>query len=115
MPTHEPTDFREHETAVRAGDAYSVVRSEDGRWYTVTGPCPTCRATVVFRVAYGVLGPPKRRRGGRRNRPEPLTGSIPVYCQCGYPHAERPPESPDSGCGALWDVSVPTPEQGATS
>lgn len=116
MPTHEPTDFREHETAVPAGDTFSVVRSDDGRWYTATGPCPTCRSTVVFRVAYGVLGPSKRRWGHRRrSAPEPLTGSILVYCECGYPHAERPPESPDTGCGAFWDVPVPPPAQGGAT
>ncbi|WP_217185560.1 hypothetical protein, partial [Streptomyces sp. AC495_CC817] len=107
MPAHQATEFREHETVIAAGDTFTVVRSEDGRWYTVTGPCPTCRATGVFRVAYGVLGPSKRWWTRDRGRPEPLTGSIPVYCQCGYPHAERPPESPDTGCGAFWDVLVP--------
>ncbi|MEU5702242.1 hypothetical protein [Streptomyces aurantiacus] len=115
MPDHVPTDFREHEPAVPPTDTFAVVRSEDGRWYTVTGPCPTCRATVVFRVAYGVLGPPKRLLRGGRRTPEPLTGSIPVYCQCGYPHAEKPPESPDAGCGAFWEVPVPSPAPGTTT
>lgn len=114
MSTHEATPFHEHETGVRDGDTFAVVRSTDGRWYTATGPCPTCRATTVFTVSYGVLGPSKPRR--RRNRtPEPLTGSIPVYCQCGYPHAERPAESPDSGCGAFWDVPVPDGQGGPTA
>ncbi|MGQ4385312.1 hypothetical protein [Streptomyces sp. SAS_270] len=116
MPDHEPTGFREHEAAVRATDDFTVVRSDDGRWYTVTGPCPTCRATVVFRVAYGVLGPSKsKRRWGRRSGPEPLTGTIPVYCQCGYPHADKPPESLDTGCGAFWDVAVPAPAPGTAT
>ncbi|GGZ34291.1 hypothetical protein [Streptomyces poonensis] len=106
MPDHASTDFHEHETAVRPDDRFDVVRSDDGRWYTVTGLCPTCRATVVFRVAYGVLGPSKRLWGRDPHRPEPLTGSVTVFCQCGYPHAERPPESPDTGCGAFWDVPV---------
>ena len=109
MPAHEPTPFHEHQTTIGPEDDFSVVRSEDGRWYTATGPCPTCRAEVVFRVAYGVLGPPKL--GRRKRRPDPLTGAIVVYCQCGYPHADRPAESPDSGCGAFWEVPAPTPAQ----
>jgi hypothetical protein len=109
MPDHVATDFREHETQPPTDEPFTVTRSEDGRWYTVKGACPTCRAATVFRVAHGVLGPAK---WGRRDRPEPLTGAITVYCQCGYPHAERPPESPDTGCGAFWDVPVPA-ERGA--
>ncbi|MCX4761007.1 hypothetical protein OG562_08505 [Streptomyces sp. NBC_01275] len=107
MPEHRQTAFHEHETEVRPEEPFAVVRSDDGRWYTVTGPCPTCGARTVFRVAYGVLGASKGRRS-----PEPLTGAVPVYCQCGYPHPERPPESPDTGCGAFWDVPVPTAGQG---
>ncbi|MEU6826835.1 hypothetical protein ABZ921_40045 [Streptomyces atriruber] len=109
MPDHQPTPFQEAE--VQPVDDFTVVRSPDGRWYTVTGPCPTCRARTVFRVAHGVLGPLKGRLRHRRARPEPLTGSIPVYCQCGYPHPDRPPESPDAGCGAFWDVPVPPPAE----
>lgn len=114
MHPHEATPFHEHETTVRADDAFDVARSTDGRWYKVTGPCPTCRATTAFRVAHGVLGPSKlgRRRRGRERAPEPLTGAITVYCQCGYPHQDRPAESPDSGCGAFWDVPVPDGEGG---
>lgn len=113
MPDHVATEFREHETEVRPDEPFSVTRSEDGRWYTVKGNCPTCRVHTVFRVSYGVLGPPKRLWDRRRRAPEPLTGDIPVYCQCGYPHAERPPESPDTGCGAFWDVPVPPPAPGS--
>ncbi|MFK4071408.1 hypothetical protein [Streptomyces sp. NPDC029674] len=112
MSAHAPTPFQESE--VQPVGTFTVERSADGRWYTVTGPCPTCRGRTVFRVAFGVLGPAKGR-GRRRSRPEPLTGSIPVYCQCGYPHPDRPPESPDSGCGAFWDVPVPPPAQGGAT
>ncbi|MFF5517123.1 hypothetical protein [Streptomyces coeruleorubidus] len=115
MPDHVPTEFREQEVPVDPEEPFTVARSEDGRWYTVTGLCPTCRAATVFRVAYGVLGPPKRLWRRDRSEPEPLTGSIPVYCACGYPHPERPPESPDSGCGAFWDVPVPPPAHAAAS
>ncbi|MER5613369.1 hypothetical protein [Streptomyces sp. NPDC002215] len=100
-PAHDLTPFREQELAP-AGSP-TVALSADGRWYTVTGPCPNCHASSVFRVAYGVLGPYK----GRRRAPERLTGSILVYCQCGFPHPDRPSESPDTGCGAFWDVPVP--------
>ncbi|MER5375098.1 hypothetical protein [Streptomyces sp. NPDC002553] len=112
MPDHVPTEFREHETQPRPDEPFTVVRSQDGRWYTAEGLCPTCRAATVFRVAYGVLGPPKRPWRREREQPEPLTGPLLVYCACGYPHPERPPESPDSGCGAFWDVQVPQPPQG---
>jgi len=107
MPAHDPTTFQE--TEVHPTAPFTVQRSDDGRWYTVTGDCPTCRGRTVFRVAHGVLGPTKGRWRRRTAEPEPLTGAIPVYCQCGYPHPERPPESPDSGCGAFWDVPVPPP------
>lgn len=109
MPDHQPTPFQE--TEVRPDASTVVRRSADGRWYTVTGDCPTCRAATVFRVAHGVLGPAKG--GRRRTRPAPLAGPITVVCQCGYPHPERPPESPDSGCGAFWDVPVPPAQGGA--
>ncbi|MFJ1930604.1 MULTISPECIES: hypothetical protein [unclassified Streptomyces] len=106
-PAHDLTPFREQELAPAGSPA--VVRSADGRWYTVTGPCPNCHASSVFRVAYGLLGPHKGRRRflGRGRTPDKLTGSILVYCQCGFPHPERPAESPDTGCGAFWDVPVP--------
>ncbi|MEV3856589.1 hypothetical protein AB0J38_19960 [Streptomyces sp. NPDC050095] len=104
--SHDLTPFQERELAVDG--AFEVRRSEDGRWYTVTGACPMCRATSVFRVAHGVLGPVKGWRR-RRAEPEPLTGAITVFCQCGFPHPDRPPESPDTGCGAFWDVPVPPP------
>ncbi|TLS41405.1 hypothetical protein FE633_36230 [Streptomyces montanus] len=112
MSDHEHTDFREVEVQPTA--PFTVELSDDGRWYTVTGPCPVCRVTTVFRVSSGVLGPAKGLFGRRRRRPEPLTGTILVYCMCGYPHAEKPPESPDAGCGAFWDVPVPPPTQGPT-
>ncbi|MFF2849155.1 hypothetical protein ACFVT5_22930 [Streptomyces sp. NPDC058001] len=109
MPAHEHTSFREAE--VPPTDPFTVERSEDGRWYTVTGPCPTCRATSVFRVAYGVLGPTK---GRTRRKPPPLTGEVVVFCQCGYPHPDKPAESPDAGCGAFWVVPVPPGTGGPT-
>lgn len=104
-PAHDLTPFREQGLAPVGNPV--VARSADGRWYTVTGPCPNCHVSSVFRVAYGVLGPHKGRWLGRRSTPERLTGSILVYCQCGFPHPDRPPESPDTGCGAFWDVPVP--------
>ncbi|MER6119289.1 hypothetical protein [Streptomyces sp. NPDC001743] len=106
-PAHDLTPFREQQLAPAGNPA--VVRSADGRWYTVTGLCPNCRASSVFRVTYGLLGPYKggRRLLGRRRTPDKLTGSILVYCQCGFPHPDRPSESPDTGCGAFWDVPVP--------
>ncbi|HEY9327977.1 MAG TPA: hypothetical protein VIS09_07035 [Streptomyces sp.] len=105
-PAHDLTPFREQQLAPAGNPA--VVRSADGRWYTVTGACPNCHGSSVFRVAYGVLGPHKGRGFlGRRKTPQPLTGNIPVYCQCGFPHPDRPSEFPETGCGAFWDVPVP--------
>ncbi|WUS96321.1 hypothetical protein OHA46_06340 [Streptomyces sp. NBC_00708] len=106
-PAHDLKAFREQQLAPVGTP--TVTRSADGRWYVVTSDCPHCHASGVFRVSYGVLGPykGKGRLLGRRRTPEKLTGNIAVYCQCGYPHPDRPAEFPESGCGAFWDVPVP--------
>jgi hypothetical protein len=104
VPGHEALKFQEREYQVRDDD-FAVRRSPDGRWYTITGACPQCKGPTVFRVAHGVLGPAKGWFG-RSRVPAPLEGAVLVYCQCGFPHEERPAEASETGCGAFWDVPV---------
>ncbi|SEK35426.1 hypothetical protein [Streptacidiphilus jiangxiensis] len=108
MAEHRLTHFREVQTDPATNPAATVERSPDGRWYTVSGACPTCHGRTVSRVAHGVLGPGKGLWGARPS-PPPLTGVLTVYCMCGFPHPARPDSSPDTGCGAFWDVPVPDP------
>ncbi|MFI8928730.1 hypothetical protein ACIG3E_13770 [Streptomyces sp. NPDC053474] len=99
MIDHDGVTFAEVEFPLQTG--FAVVQDEDG--LTVAGLCPQCAArtemTFVFGTPQGAKGLSRRARQTQLRR-------VTMYCECGYWHGDRPPESPDTGCGAYWSVDI---------
>ncbi|MFI6231850.1 hypothetical protein ACIBCR_31595 [Micromonospora echinospora] len=87
-------------------DAFTVV--DDANGLDLTGACPACNGPTTSRYE---IGSPHGYKGIFPTRkpvaPPKPTGLVTVICACGYPHAERPAESGESGCGAYWKVRLP--------
>ena len=100
MAEHRSIPFAETEFAKQEG--FSVTKVEDG--IVVSGQCPGCgsRTSMTF-----LRGTPQGTKGiFQRRKKLSEAREVAVYCECGYLHAERPPESPDAGCGAYWPVDI---------
>lgn len=87
---------------------FHVVLRERG--LDITGACPACHGRTMS--SHEVGSPhgyksifPKRWKSASALKPPP--GPVTVICACGFPHAERPTESGESGCGAYWKVVLP--------
>ncbi|MEU7608268.1 hypothetical protein [Micromonospora sp. NPDC049204] len=80
------------------------VASGDLEELVVTLVCPACQGEMTKEIWHGPV------YGGkgwlRRRPPAPPDGPQVFICACGYPHAGRPPESPDTGCGAFWAATL---------
>lgn len=98
---HCSVSFSETECAEQPG--FTVLEA-DGE-ITVAGACPTCDGPTSMTFQYGS---PQGYKGPFRRAPAPLytQRKVTVYCACGYPHADRPIESPENGCGAYWLVDL---------
>ncbi|MEH1016352.1 hypothetical protein V6U90_25010 [Micromonospora sp. CPCC 206060] len=102
---HSGISYTEQGFGLLAG--FDVVLREKG--LDITGVCPACRGRTVssheIGSPHGYKGIFPRRRAG--SAPKPPAGPVTVICACGFPHAERPAESGESGCGAYWKVTLP--------
>lgn len=68
-----------------------------GTGYSVV--CPACSGHFTVERVEGVF-----RGGSFRKQPSALPPKIPVACDCGLDHDDRPPDA-FTGCGAAWCLS----------
>jgi hypothetical protein len=102
MAGHSPEEYAEIGFGLRAG--FAVAETDEG--VAVSGECPRCGAATSMTFP---PGSPQGTKGMFRRAPTPAPvrmRKVTVYCECGYAHPERPPESPESGCGAYWTVDL---------
>ncbi|MEU8041154.1 hypothetical protein [Streptosporangium sp. NPDC049078] len=99
MAKHRPVPFTEAEFDGQI--TFTVAEIDKG--LVVTGNCPGCGARTSTTFSHGT---PQGTKGGLRRKPPVRATKVTVYCECGYPHPERPPEVPDTGCGAYWSVDI---------
>jgi hypothetical protein len=72
----------------------------------IIGICPMCRGRTTFTLALGVPDASKGERD-RSGVQVPVDAPPPmIWCDCGFPHANRPESAPDLGCGASWTVDL---------
>ncbi|MFH8450183.1 hypothetical protein ACH4CD_13100 [Streptomyces fungicidicus] len=102
MADHDGVGFAEVEFPVQVG--FAVARGENG--LTAAGPCPRCAARTEMTFAFGSPQGTKGLFGRARVTQPPQPTKVTMYCECGYWHEDRPPESPDTGCGAYWSVDI---------
>ena len=72
----------------------------------VSGRCPRCRARTSFTFQNGTPGAVKGLRFPWRREPAPAPETATVFCACGFPHAGRPGDSSERGCGAYWKIKL---------
>lgn len=91
------------------GPQQDFTATPSGNGFDVKGQCPACHGPTT---THHSLGSPQGykyiwpwRRGTAPQPPLP-TGDTTVICECGYPHAERPADSTETGCGAAWTVDL---------
>jgi hypothetical protein len=103
---HQPIEYVERDCGV----VTTFELREAERMFEVEGLCPACqgRSTTTFNVGVpqGYKGIFRQRKPGD-GRPRRPAGPTTVYCACGYPHATRPADSDEVGCGAHWKVKLP--------
>lgn len=90
-------------TEVGFGDQDGFAADRDEAEMVVSGQCPGCHGRTVFAIRKGM---PE----GTKGLPEgvaPEERAVTIYCECGYPHANRPADAVDRGCGAYWKVRLP--------
>lgn len=104
--SHQPNlAYRVVELSPYGGTASAKI-NPDGALRVLTA-CSQCGSNVdsVFRTGYP---------GGRKGLGSPTPGgtqvgvptTVTIICACGYPHAGRPIDSIEQGCGAFWTVEV---------
>ena len=103
--SHRDIPYRDLEVSYH-GAAVAPVWAADGRSFDVPSECPACAGQMTKNVprglpsgSKGLFGRPKEQQPAP---PERLT----LICECGYPHASRPAESTETGCGACWKVPL---------
>ncbi|GGT38408.1 hypothetical protein ACFFV7_32360 [Nonomuraea spiralis] len=73
----------------------------------VSGTCPACLGKTASPWVYGIAGTKGVFKREKQEKPKP-TGPRTVYCECGYMHPNRPETAWDLGCGAYWQVRLPS-------
>ncbi|GLX93226.1 hypothetical protein [Herbidospora sp. NBRC 101105] len=109
---HRSIEYRVADYGVQ-DDGFTVTVADER--VEVTGICPGCGARTTFTWEHGLPGhkgvfsrlagrdAPEAKSARAVEDPErPRT----VFCECGFTHAERPPEAWDRGCGGFWRVKL---------
>ncbi|MFF0118376.1 hypothetical protein ACFYP0_07760 [Micromonospora arida] len=103
IPAHRDVCYAEQAYGLLPG--FEVLVDDNG--IGVSGTCPACQGRTS---SDHEVGSPQGYKGvfprSRNVVPVLPPGSFTVICACGYPHAERPAEAGESGCGAYWKVKV---------
>ena len=89
-------------------DAYDVTCAPDGQSVTVTMACPRCGGATETTHPLGLAG--SKGLFGRRKENDDLERQAraePVFCECGFQHAQRPENTSFEGCGAQWLLPAP--------
>lgn len=103
--THQDIGYQEREVTY-SGDPVAPAWAADSQSFNVPSICPACSGPMVRTVVRGLPGGSKSI--WRRTEPaEPLfPDRVTLICACGYPHASRPVDSTETGCGAVWRVPL---------
>lgn len=105
MTQHRDIPFRDHEAAY-TGAPGAPQWTADRTAFRVDATCPECHGRTSKTVRRGL---PTGNKGiFRQDRPaDPAVPErVTMICGCGYPHANRPPELPETGCGTAWKVPL---------
>jgi hypothetical protein len=102
---HRDIDYAENQVTY-AGQPVVAGQGADSDEVTVTVSCPACNGEFTTDYPRGI---PQGGKGwwSWRRVPEPLSGDLVMYCECGRIHANRPESSGENGCGAYWSVTLP--------
>lgn len=101
---HRQIDWAEVDFGLR--EDFAVKALSDGNGFTVEGVCPGCGAMTSDEWILAIPGY-KGREITKHTPEQPKPGPRTVGCDCGSPHANRPPGGPYDGCGATWKVNLP--------
>ena len=99
--SHLDTPYRDFEPEY-TGAAVEPVRASDERSFSVTSACPACNATMTRTVARGLPFGSKGIWKEKIREAPAIPDHVTMVCACGYPHAGRPADSTETGCGAAW-------------
>ena len=102
---HRAVAYFETEAGAQQAGEFTATWTSDGRSVTVKGHCPACGGTTSTEFSPGIAGSKGFRDISRR--PRILPSPVPLFCECGHVHSERPPDAVDRGCGRFWPVYIP--------
>lgn len=107
---HRSTEYRIFDHGLQHDGFTITVTGERVRF---TGVCPGCGGRTSFTWDHGLPG---HKSGSAPDRESPDLGDHPrtLFCECGFTHAERPPDAWDRGCGAFWQVKLVIDQAEAT-
>src|SRR5215472_10893831 len=106
----------EHHRAIKYGvqdyalltDRFQITPLAARRRIDVTGACPACGGHTSTTWSYGSGNAYKGILPRRRQPSGPVAGPRTLCCDCGHAHAGRPDDAVFLGCGAYWQVELPT-------
>jgi hypothetical protein len=103
--THQDIHYQDREV-VYGGSPVTPTWADDRQSFQVPSICPACSGAMIRTVQRGLptgsKGIWRRPKATEPSAPEQVT----LVCRCGYPHVGRPPESTETGCGAVWKVPL---------
>lgn len=102
--SHQDIHYRDWEIPY-TGAAVTPTWATDRRSFDVSSVCPACTGPITKTVPRGL--PTGSKSFWRRKEDEPpMPKRVTFVCECGYSHADRPPESTETGCGAAWKAPL---------
>lgn len=96
MEHKDDVPYRQRRCEDQPATSADPKETADGITYSVV--CPTCENSFTVEELHSVY---RLRRTARKELAPP---PVPVICECGHPHAGRPPEEEFLGCGSVWQL-----------
>ncbi|SEM64238.1 hypothetical protein [Nonomuraea pusilla] len=103
IESHQPIDYQLADRGLQE-KGFIVTEAAAGD-LEVVGTCPACLGTTASPWTYGLAGGKGVFKRQEKAKPR---GPRTVYCECGYMHPNRPDTAWDLGCGAYWQVELPS-------
>jgi hypothetical protein len=103
--THQDINYRDCEV-VYSGAPVTPSWVTGRQSFDVASICPACAGSMTRTIVRGL--PTGSKSFWRRHEASepPVPERVTLVCACGYPHANRPPDSTETGCGAAWKVPL---------
>jgi hypothetical protein len=103
--THQDINYQDREVNYVSGPV-TPTWATDRQSFDVLSICPACAGPMTRTVVRGLPTGSKSYLRLREAVEPPIPERVTLVCACGYPHASRPLDSTETGCGAVWKVPL---------